>query len=74
MDAAVNAEMRAAYGYNMAYPGGLSNSTPNAAARAVYGDLLAIFRSLHAVINNGPNSIGGGGVPRIPTKPPICPN
>ena len=39
---------------------------------ALYADLLAIFQALHAVTNNGPTSVGGGGTPAVPTKPPIC--
>lgn len=71
MDSAVNDEMRAKFGYAMTYPHGVSADSKDP-GRALYFDLLNIFRSLHAVVNNGPNAIGGGGVPRIPTKPPIC--
>ena len=66
MDALVNAEMRRTYGYNMAYPGGMKKGFP------LYQDLLTIFQNLHAVTNNGPGHIGGGGIPRKPTKGPIC--
>ncbi len=69
MDALVNAEMRQEYGYNMAYPGGLGNSGPG---KALYADLLTIFQNLYAVTNNSPSSVGGGGIPRKPTKGPIC--
>ena len=77
MDAEVNAEMRKAYNVDMAYPHGVSNpelAGPGAgpAAAALYGDLLRIFQALHAVANNAPASIGGGGTPRRPRKPPIC--
>ena len=40
--------------------------------RQLYADLLAIFQALAAVTNNGPDSVGGGGVPAVPQKPPIC--
>lgn len=71
MEALVNDEMRKAYGYTMTYPHGVSSASTDP-GRALYADLLAIFRGLNAVINNGPNSIGGGGTPRVAPKPPIC--
>ena len=71
MEAAVNSEMRKAYGYAMTYPHGVSDA-PNDPGRELYKDLLNIFRALHVVTNNSPTTVGGGGVPRIPTKPPIC--
>jgi len=42
--------------------------------QALYVDLLAIYRHLHIVDNNGPDSVGGGGEPRRPPAPPICPD
>ena len=75
MDAAVNAEMRKQYGFNMAYPHGVASTAKyNAppAENAVYEDLLRVFQALHAVSNNGPSSVGGGGTPRRPRKGPIC--
>ena len=30
------------------------------------------IQDLHVVANNGPHSIGGGGTPLKPNKPPIC--
>eukprot|EP00037_Helgoeca_nana_P008673 m.77056 g.77056 ORF g.77056 m.77056 type:complete len:394 (+) comp19083_c0_seq1:25-1206(+) len=71
MEAAVNSEMRAAYGYAMTYPHGVSDSVLDPGA-ALYRDLVGLFQGLHAVVNNGPTMIGGGGTPRVPTKPPIC--
>jgi hypothetical protein len=38
----------------------------------LYDDLLAVFRALAVVANNGQGSVGGGGVPRAPIAPPIC--
>ena len=38
--------------------------------KGLYADLTALLQSLHAVTNNAPASIGGGGTPRVPTKPP----
>jgi hypothetical protein len=75
MDADVNAEMREAYNFSMAYPHGVSgawDTNQTAAEASLYADLLAIFRALHAVSNNGPRSVGGGGTPRQPRKGPIC--
>ena len=71
MEASVNAELRATYGYTMTYPHGVS-SKPSDPGRELYGDLVRIFQALHAVTNNAPDSIGGGGTPRLPAKPPIC--
>lgn len=38
----------------------------------MYDDLLLLYRNLYAVINNGPQTIGGGGTPRQPAPPPFC--
>jgi len=46
---------------------------PSKGQDPLYTDMLAIWRSLHYVNNNGPNSVGGGGTPRQPLAPPICP-
>lgn len=73
MDARVNLEMRTTYGYAMTYPEGVSPRSAHAGARALYADLLAIFRALHAVTNNTPTSVGGGGTPRRPPALPLCP-
>ena len=37
-----------------------------------YDDLLAIFRALHVVVNNGNGTVGGGGRPLTPLAPPLC--
>jgi hypothetical protein len=37
-----------------------------------FDDLLAIFRALNVVTNNGIGRVGGGGTPRRPPPPPIC--
>ena len=71
MEADVNLEMREAFGYAMTYPHGVSPAASDPGG-ALYCDLLAIFRALHVVVNNRPTSIGGGGMPRQPAKPPIC--
>lgn len=70
--AEVNLEMRNAYGFNMAHPRGVRRGDPGMAG-ALYDDLLSIFQNLHAVTNNGPESIGGGGTPLAPLAPEICP-
>ena len=78
MEASVNDEMRRHYNFSMAYPHGVWNpkspggATASQAETDLYNDLLAIFRALHAVTNNRPESIGGGGTPRVPRKEPIC--
>mmetsp|Transcript_118622 Transcript_118622/g.295829 ORF Transcript_118622/g.295829 Transcript_118622/m.295829 type:complete len:413 (+) Transcript_118622:41-1279(+) len=71
IEAAVNTEMRHAYGFAMTYPTGVSGDKGDL-GQALYFDLLNIFQALHAVTNNAPGRIGGGGVPRVPRKPPIC--
>ena len=70
MDAAVNDEMRRAYGYAMTYPTGVTDDPKF--GRELYWDLVAIFRALHVVVNNRPDSIGGGGTLRVPPRPPLC--
>ena len=70
MDARVNDEMRRTYGYAMTYPTGVTNDP--LFGQDLWEDLVEIFQALHAVVNNGPSSIGGGGTPRVPTQPPIC--
>ena len=59
------------YRYAMTYPHGVS-SDPSDPGHELYADLLSIFQHLAAVTNNGPSAVGGGGTPRIPTKPDIC--
>lgn len=71
MQAEVNEELRRVYGYTMTYPHGVTSSLLDS-GRDLYHDLLQCFQALHAVANNGPDSIGGGGQPRQPRKPPIC--
>ncbi|ARV62770.1 hypothetical protein BZZ01_00040 [Nostocales cyanobacterium HT-58-2] len=36
-----------------------------------YEDFMKLFQALYIVDNNGPNSIGGGGTPRVALAPPI---
>lgn len=36
-----------------------------------FEDVMSLFTTLHVVDNNGPESIGGGGIPRAPVAPPI---
>jgi hypothetical protein len=55
----------------MTYPHGVSAAVTDK-GHALYADLLAIFQALHAVTNNGATSVGGGGTPIVPKKPPIC--
>ncbi len=62
----VTDEFQATYGYAF-------NDRPPGPAAAWYADMLALFQSLHVVINNRNNTIGGGGTPLQPPPPPICP-
>ena len=71
LDADVNAEMRHAFGFAMTAPAGV-RATDTDGGASLYKDLLHIFQALHVVANNGPRSVGGGGTPRVPRKPPIC--
>lgn len=52
----------------------MPNAKPGVSANTTlfYEDLVAIFRKLHMVANNGEGSIGGGGTPLAPLAPPIC--
>ena len=70
-DSEVNAEMRRTFGFAMTAPAGVTTTCTDGGA-ALYKDLLHIFQALHVVVNNGPGSVGGGGEPRVPRKPPIC--
>ena len=71
MEAGVNLEMREALGYTMTYPAGVTGARSDP-GHALYYDLVKIFQALHAVVNNSPHSVGGGGTPRVPLSPPIC--
>lgn len=51
--------MNTSFGYNLSTGGG-----------AFYNDLTKLFKALHVISNNGPNSVGGG-TPRVPLAPPI---
>jgi hypothetical protein len=70
MDARVNAELRDLLGYAPTYNG--QEVSRHGPGRPLFDDLTSIFQALHAVVNNSPGSIGGGGTPRVATKPPIC--
>eukprot|EP01116_Phalansterium_solitarium_P011507 TRINITY_DN27212_c0_g1_i1.p1 TRINITY_DN27212_c0_g1~~TRINITY_DN27212_c0_g1_i1.p1 ORF type:complete len:379 (-),score=65.41 TRINITY_DN27212_c0_g1_i1:89-1183(-) len=66
MDYRVTAELEAVYGI------GVDISNPTRPGSPFYDDLVAVFQALSVVSNNGPNSIGGGGTPRVSMAPPIC--
>ena len=70
MDAVVNSELRGLLGYAPTYNS--QEVSWHGPGKQLYDDLTAIFQALHAVVNNGPSSIGGGGIPRVPLKPPLC--
>lgn len=69
MEHIVNDEIKNTYGYSIAIEDPLTKDGPGS---ALFWDIVIIFQNLHVVVNNGPNSIGGGGVPRRPAPPPIC--
>jgi hypothetical protein len=60
--------MEQAYGYSINIDDPLS---PKQGA-PFFEDLVLIYQNLNVVINNGPDSVGGGGQPRRPLAPPIC--
>jgi len=62
----VTDEFHQAYGYQF-------NASPQGLSSEWYHDLLNLFQSLHIVINNKNDSIGGGGSPLQPPAPPLCP-
>lgn len=68
MESGVDDELKKWYNMSMAFPYGCN---PNQSA-TLFEDLLHVLQSLEIVINNGPNSVGGGGTPRAPLAPPIC--
>jgi hypothetical protein len=61
----VTDEFQTAYGYAF-------DSGPTGPGAAWYADMLAIFQSLHVVINNRQSTVGGGGTPLQSPPPPIC--
>ena len=70
MEAGVSAELQRAYGVSVRIEDPLRPAPGQGAA--LYEDLVAVFRALAVVANNGPGSVGGGGAPRRPPAPPIC--
>ncbi|NMG08155.1 hypothetical protein DP117_15140 [Brasilonema sp. UFV-L1] len=56
----VTEEFRKAFGYDFEGSSGL-----------FYEDFMNLFQALYIVDNNGPDSIGGGGTPRVALAPPI---
>ena len=73
----VIAEVQSHYGWDIRYSDAAGNALPaiNATNNAsnFYWDLVAIFRALSIVVNNGPDAVGGGGWPQAPTPAPLCP-
>ena len=65
------AELQSAFGIsiNITRPALASSA---GASGAFFRDVVAIFQSLHAVANNAPGSVGGGGAPLAPPAPPLC--
>ena len=67
----VNDELVRLFNVSLAGPRGITPDSPGHSAW-LYRDLLTLLRSLHAVTNNWPTSVGGGGTPLVPRAPPIC--
>ena len=53
-------EFREKYGYDF-----------NGKSGKFYNDFMKLFQALYIVDNNTPNSVGGGGTPRVELAPPI---
>lgn len=60
VESGVLQEFEYAYGYSFK-----DNSSP------FYDDVMTLFGSLNVVKNNGPEAIGGGGMPRAEAAPPL---
>lgn len=52
---------------------GLDLNAEANSSNPLFDDFTAIFRQLHAVSNNRPGNIGGGGEPIAPVPPELCP-
>ena len=65
------AELQSAFGISINITHSALPSSPGATGD-FFRDVVAIFQSLHAVANNAPGSVGGGGAPLAPPAPPIC--
>lgn len=68
MEASVSDEIRSDFNLTL----GTYASGPAEPGQPLYEDVKALFQALHAVTNNGPGRVGGGGSPRVPAAPPIC--
>ena len=60
MERGVTKEFRKEYGFGFQKSGS-----------PFYQDIMKLFSSLHIIVNNDPNHIGGGGEPLMPLAPPI---
>lgn len=65
------AELQAVFGISINITHS-ARASSGGATGAFFQDVVAIFQSLHAVANNAPGSVGGGGAPLAPPAPPIC--
>lgn len=64
----VQAEFAAAYGF----PFEVTAGTDGPAGGDWYADLVDIMRALSIIVNNTPETPGGGGTPLAPLPPPFC--
>ena len=60
LEKGVTDEFREKYGYDF-----------NGKSGKFYNDFMKLFQALYIVDNNSPNSVGGGGTPRVELAPPI---
>jgi len=65
------AELRDVFGISINITSPALEKSPGATG-AFFRDIVAIFQNLHAVTNNAPGNVGGGGAPLAPPAPPIC--
>ena len=65
------AELQRVFGISINITRPALEQSPGATG-AFFSDVVTIFQNLHAVTNNAPGSVGGGGAPLAPPAPPIC--
>lgn len=64
-------ELRESWGISINITSSAMPNSPGATGD-FFRDVVLIAQNLHAVSNNAPGSVGGGGVPLQPPAPPIC--
>lgn len=64
-------ELREIWGISINITSSALPSSPGATGD-FFRDIVLIAQSLHAVVNNAPGAVGGGGTPLQPPAAPIC--